>query len=264
LPSYKRPPVVETAIGVQFQALKLFRNVHLWEFWFGIRDEYPETQDQEPLDQKTELFGDDIQRGPQLPQIQYRAHASRLQACKEDRHEMVQIQNGRFVFNWRRLEGGKYPRWTRTSAEFWVKYRLFTEYIGEKKLGDIIPNQWEVTYVNHLMQGQDWQTEADWPELLPGILGESGRVTSGTLEAVDYTTQFALKDGRSRLHIEVKKAALAKNPEQELLVLTLTARGGIASERTLEDCLLDGRRAIVTSFTEITGDAAHERWERTK
>ena len=264
LPSYENPPVVETAIAIQFQPLKQLSNVHLWEFWSSIRDEYPKTQDQEPLDQKTELFGDDIQRMPRLPQIQFRAHSSRLQAISADGHAMVQVQNGRFIYNWRDLGDGDYPHWQKTSAEFWAKYRMFAKYVESEGLGDISQNQWEITYVNHLMQGEDWQTEADWPELLPGILGESGRVTLGVLQGVELATQFALKDGQSRLHVELKKAALVSDPEKELLVFTLTARGALSPECSTEDCFSAGRRAIVTSFTEITGDAAHKRWRRTR
>lgn len=262
LPSYAAPPIVETAIALQFRPLKGFKNAHLWGFWSRICDDYPVTEDQEPLDSKTELFGDDIRREPRLPQLQFRPHASRLQALSDDRHAMVQIQNGRFIFNWRRLDSGAYPRWSKTFAEFQRRYDQFIQFVSDEGLGQVDPNQWEVTYVNHLLKGGDWESEGEWPQLVPGLVGACQSVSAGDLEAIDCRVQFVLPEERARLYIDLKKAVLTSNTDQELLTLTLTARGGVSPNHPAEEGLALGRTSIVTSFTQITGESAQKRWGR--
>jgi uncharacterized protein (TIGR04255 family) len=264
LPSYTHPPVVETAIALQFHPLKGFRNVHLWEFWNEIRNDYPVTQDQEPLAPKMELFGEDVQHGPLIRRIQIRPYASRLQALSDDGHAMIQIQNGRFIYNWRRLEGGDYPRWSKTVAEFHARFRQLQDYVKAHGLGDIVPDQWEVTYVNHLMQGSDWQSQEEWPEMLCGIVGTCAAVSVGKLESIDCRVQYVLEQESGRLYVDLKKAVLASDRKQELLVLTLTTRGGVSAKALPEMGLEVGHRAIVIAFTEITGKIAQKRWGRTQ
>lgn len=264
LPSYRKPPVVETAISVQFDPVKALKNVHLYGFWSEIRDTYPDTEDQEPLEFRTELFGDRIHRGPRLPQIQFRPHASRVQARSSDGRSMVQLQNGRFVFNWRRTENSEYPRWSKTYPEFCVRYAKFVEYIRKQNLGEVVPNQWEVTYVNHLMKGRLWQSEMDWPALVPGILGGCRTVGAGPLEAVDCHVQLLLGERIARLYVDLKSAVLMSDITQELLVLTLTARGGVTKDCSVEEGLTLGHETIVKSFTDFTSPQAHELWERSQ
>lgn len=41
LPSFERPPVIETMLGVQFQPLPALRSAHLGAFWKTLGEEWP-------------------------------------------------------------------------------------------------------------------------------------------------------------------------------------------------------------------------------
>lgn len=260
LPSYKKPPVVETVLSIQYKPLKSFSNVHLWGYWDQIKEDYPKTIDQEPLESQEELFGDDIQRGPNLPQLLMRKHASRVQAVSDDEQKMIQFQNGRFIFNWRKQEDIEYPRWDTVYQEFHERFEQFRSHISESLQVELELNQWEVTYVNHLLKGESWESESDIPELLPGLVG-SAVFSEGKLESLKNQMQFVFPNNDGRLYIDMKKAFLLKNKE-ELFVLKLTSRGPVTNSDEIANSLSKGREAIVKAFTELSSDVAHEKWER--
>ncbi len=263
LPSFQKPPVIETAVSVQFQPIKGFGNAHLGLFWQTVREYYPEYQDAIPIEPQIERFGPDQPRAPS-PQLRIAAAqpAVRLRMSSADGHRMLQLQNGRLVYNWRRLEDGKYPRWHVVEPGFMSAFKALAEFLEAQDLGTVEPNQWEVTYVNHLVQGREWQEHADWPKLLPGLIGSADKVSSGTLESLGFHTQFTLPDDAGRLHIELSHGFAGPDDDApELLVLQLTARGGIDSFRNLTEGLTIGRESVVRSFADVTGEGAHRVWE---
>lgn len=178
---------------------------------------------------------------------------------------MIQLQNGRLVLNWQRLGGSEeYPRWTSVESEFKAAMSELRAFAAAEHLGTMEPNQWEVTYVNHLARGRDWQTPQDWPKLLPGVVGTTSLVTAGALESIGSRLHCALPGEAGRLHIELTHGYSGPGDDAiELLVLQLTARGGVDATRDLAAGLALGREAIVRSFTEITGIQARlEIWRQ--
>ena len=147
LPSFRNPPVIETALSVQFQPLKRMSNAHLGLFWNRVRETSPKLQAADPIEPQIERFGTELPRA-RFPQLRIAAShpAARLRMSSEDGHVMLQLQNGRLVFNWRRLDGGnEYPRWTQVEPQFQAALRELTAFAETEELGAIEPNQWEVT-----------------------------------------------------------------------------------------------------------------------
>src|ERR1035437_8819995 len=111
LPSFKKPPVIETAISVQFKSVDGLTNAHLGLFWDRhLREAYPKVVDAELITPQTEVFGENIRRRLRLPSFRIGPSeaAMRLQMISEDDQTMVQIQNGRLVFTWRKMKDGAY------------------------------------------------------------------------------------------------------------------------------------------------------------
>ena len=267
LPSFKKPPVIETAISVQFKPVEGFTNAHLGLFWDQLRKAYPNVADAELIAPQVELFGDQVRRKLRLPSFRVVAGeaAARLQMISEDDQMMVQVQNGRLVFNWRGMSGGEYPRWRKDLPEFENAFSRLRAFLPAQGLPDVEPNQWEVTYVNHLRKGRDWGEPADWPKLLPGLIGTTGDLSTGTMESINCNWRFVLPDNIGRLHVDLHHGFTGIEPEAaEILVLQLTARGGSAPVGGPDICtgLAIGRSAIVRKFTEVTGPDAHKKWER--
>lgn len=266
LPSYKNPPVVETVISVQFEPITGFKNAHLGLFWNQLREAYPNVEDAELIARQEEKFGEDIRLGTRLPRFQIgRAEAAaRLRMVSEDNHAMVQLQSDRLVYNWRRMDEGEYPRWHSVQPCFLAAFDELNKFVDHQSLGGVKPNQWEVTYVNHLLKGREWHTPADWPKLIPGLIGDATSAKAVASESLDCKWKFLLPESRGRLHINLFNGFTAHDTHsQEVLVLQLTARGGI--DTGCEDGALkgleQGHSTIVQTFDDVTGPEAHDLWE---
>jgi len=267
LPSYRKPPVIETALSVQFNPIKGFGNAHLGLFWQQMREQYPKWNDAEPIEPQEEAFGG-LRQG--LPSFRFATghRGVRLQMISPDEHLMVQVQNGRLVYNWRRLDEHQYPRWKQVFPGFQEALSSFNGFLKSENLPGIVSTQWEVTYVNKIIRGREWEDYKEWADVVPGLLGTAIRSETAHFETVGTSWHFILPDKTGRLHVDMTHGF--DSPEEdaeEFLILQLTARGGIDEEndRNLEWGLSQGHEAIVYSFTEITGKTAQEKiWKREK
>ncbi len=267
LPDYEKPPVVETVVGVQFEALPGFGNAHLGGFWKTLDStEWPAVSDAPRLQPQYERFPESAKWariGAHLTLTQ--DPSTRLQIKNKDENRMIQVQNGRLHFNWLGQTGGEYPRFENVRREFtWVLQR-FIEFVDREGLGDFRPNQWEVTYVNHIPRGTVWETAKDWGFFQP--LGSVPTI-DGLVHGEDFTGEwsFVIREQRGRLHIRWQHG-LESDPEQEgqeFIRLTLTARGPVEeNDDALQPVLagLDlGRETIVWSFREFMTDEANKHW----
>lgn len=269
LPSYKNPPVVETVLSVQFEPVKGFKNAHLGLFWNELKESYPQIEDAELIARQEEKFGDEIKLGSlgsRLPRFQIGRGdaATRLRMVSVDNHAMVQLQNDRLVFNWRRMDKGEYPRWQNVQPRFMDALDKLRVFLDRQSLGAINPNQWEVTYVNHLLKGREWHTPSDWPNLVPGLVGSTSSAKTVAPESLECKWKFLIPEATGRLHIDLFNGYTEPDPNsQEVLVLQLTARGGIdpTDHEGVVNGLEKGHSTIVCTFDEITGSGAHDLWE---
>lgn len=262
--SFHEPPLVETATSVQFNPLPKLGNAMVALLWYEeFRAEYPHAQDAGLIEPQVERFAEG---SPPRVQSMFRIGpfpGSRLMMASDDNHWMVQAQNGRIVFNWRKLGTGEYPCWENTLPRFEQAYQKLKRFVEVRKLGSIEPDQWEVTYANHLVQGADWQTPRDWAELVPGVLGCPRSVEGLRMESATGALHLEIEPRRGRLHVELEHGVRRVDEKNEqILVLQLTARGTVErrDDASLIAGLNLGRSLIVQTFAQITGEAAHAKW----
>lgn len=264
LPDYENPPVVETILGVQFELLPGLRNAHLGGFWKTLdTSEWSTVADAPPLPPQFERFAEAFKWAPGFHFQLTQDPASRLQIKNRDGDRMIQLQNGRLHFNWLGQPGQKYPRYEKVREGFVWALQRFTEFLAQEKLGEFRPNQWEVTYLNHIPHGTVWNTPDDWAFFRP--LAPMPTV-EGTIRGESFTGgwHFVIPDQSGRLHVEWQHHVKPEPEKQEIIVLTFTARGPIQqSEDALQAVLLGvdlGREIIVRSFREFMNDAANNYW----
>ena len=263
LPKFNKPPVVETVLGIQFLPLAGFRNAHLGAFWKTLDADWPHVSDASLLGHDRELFSDDrwVPGGPILQLTQ--TPTSRLWIRNQNKDRMIQVQRDRLCYNWLANKGkNQYPSYAEVRQEFDKAWDSFLRFIEQENLGPVQPDQWEVTYVNHIPRGEVWKAPHEIPRLLDGLLAQKSGGDWGTFESAGGASTFVIADNRGRLHIEFQHT----RPEtEEQIVLKLTARGPI-DDRTDTDAGLNlGHETIVRAFADITGEYAHgsEFWDRT-
>jgi uncharacterized protein (TIGR04255 family) len=263
-PSFSKPPVAETVLSVQFETLPGFSNAHLGAFWKTMGGNWPHVSDALPLDPTFERFGDDMKWLMGLAIRLRTEQAARLQIRNIAGDRMIQLQNGRLAYNWLRGEAGDYAGYRAVKPGFGDLLASFAAFLASEGLPEIKPNQWEVTYVNHLKRGPLWKTPDDWQALIGGFMPNRSLHPSLHFESVAGEWHFEIEPRRGRLHIELQHGRIGTPAGDESLIVKMTARGPIGEScgtLTVDAGLDLGHDTIVDSFKRLTSDAAQHIWE---
>jgi len=78
--------------------------------------------------------------------------------------QLVQFQVNRFYFNWRRRQS-KYPRYDHVIKNFESVLTTIVNFFSEFELGELNPIEYEFSYINHILNGQGWDTIDDLPRI---------------------------------------------------------------------------------------------------
>lgn len=270
LPSFRRPPVVETVLAVQFVPLRGMTNAHWGAYWKSLDEPWTLLTEVDALPQVNEHFGDAAWNPASLIELRVGPPPVRLQIVNVRNDRMIQIQNGWFVYNWRLTKRcADYPRYSAVRIEFDRALAHLRDFMKLEGFADMRPNLWEVTYVNHLDRGPLWDRPNDWPKLLPGLLGEPPGLATVAFEGGNGDWRFELlrAAAQARLHVNLLQARRSRDGETAIdtLVLRLTARGNLTGPElwTQLGAGLDvGHEAVVQTFAALTSDEAHQHWER--
>lgn len=272
LPAFRKPPVVEVVLGVQFNRPPAISNAQLGAFWKHLSGKWPNVSDANPIEQAFERFGAEhvwssIGGSIKLSQEQVR----RLQISNADRTRMIQVQSNRFHLNWRGYEGGAYPRYGAIRPEFDALWKEFRDFLSRESVGDVIANQWEVTYVNHIPKGSVWTRADDWRGVIVGLpIPATSPDPMLSLDSFNGEWHYVIGDEAGRVHVNILHGRTAdiagSRPEIEILRVMITARGPIG-DTTRKGLSLDhgldlGHEAVVRCFAGITSEKAHQFWER--
>lgn len=261
LPKFDSPPVVETVLSVQFAQLEGWSAAYVGQYWKEYLDQRWTVVKEVPrLHDQFEKFGAEKEWATSRVRIQETWETPRVQIVTADDQRMIQIQNSRLVQNWRK-RAGIYPTYQVLRPEFKELLTGFMHFISERGLGQVAPNQWEVTYVNHLAKDGLWRTPSDWPRIFPGLLIPVGSQSRLTFEGTSQSWSFDIDRDRGRLHI-VLQHAQSMADKSELLLLQFVARGTIDEKTDVFEGLDLGHEVVVRKFEEMTSEEAHEYWRR--
>ena len=265
LPEFKFPPVIETVLGVQFNPLKDFSILHCGLFWEKVRGDYPKYGVQPSLKQAFEKFPSRFAEENKLGLEVLAEPPLRCWLIDETSTHLIQIQQDRFIVNWREVTGEEvYIRYDTFKSRFEKEWERFSQFLESE--GFPVPeiNQCEVTYVNHIELNDDIKFFGDihkafnfWSQLQQNsFLPEP--------EAVKIDAKYVMPEEKGRLHVTLEPR-IRKRDGKEVLQFNLVARGKPNTSR-LEDMTtwFDlGHEWIVRGFTELTTGNMHKVWERT-
>lgn len=263
LPKFTSPPVVEMVLGAQFEPLPGFTTAHVGWYWHEHFGKGWSAQEAARLDDAQEVFGDDRIWSPPVAPFSLRPghDPNRIQLVKDQR--MIQVQNSRFIYNWIKARGtGDYPSYGRLLPEFTERYDQYGAFARGVGLGEISPNHWEVTYVNHVPKGELWSTLEEWGEVIEGFSSPKGG--SERLESGRTHWQSVLGGNRARLRVTIDHARLLEATGSEVIKIVLTAKGPVDKKAGtgLLAGLDFGHEAIVRHFAGMTTAKAHAAWGR--
>lgn len=271
LVTYERPPLIEVVIGVQFERLTKLDAARLGLLWQRFRSTFPNTEQKPALDPSIERVG---LRGP--------LGATRLELLTELRQrlwfvnksadQLVQVQDDRFIRNWRRgpEPTQPYPRFEELLPRFVEDFDEFQRFLVDEQIGAVDANQCEVTYVNLIRPNAYWSSHGELAKVFCGWSVEYGPRIEWPTESIQLNVAHLLSDDNGdfvgRLHVSIEPAFAAPqgspSAPSPVYRLTLTARGRPVGEgREGINAFLElGHRAVVTSFDKMVTPDMQREW----
>ena len=234
---YQNPPVIEVVCGVSFTPLERFQAIHVGMFWEHLKADFPGVEEHPPIGTVIERFP-----GPTPPtaEIQYveTPPLPRVWFLDKSGNEIIQVQRDVFLLNWRKLAPtDEYPRFRIVMGNFRNHLERFRTFVEEQSLGSITPIQYELTYVNHVVEGPLWSQGKSVGELFPDFVwrkpSERFMPFLPNYEAANWRTTFRLPEESGRLHVSIQTAFRRTNINEPLVVFEMKARG-IGMDRSLD------------------------------
>lgn len=267
LPDFTDPPVIEVALAVQFDRLTELRTPHLGLLWAEFRDQFLRTEEYPPRELMMETFG--VPSPSKISvQLETTPPVPRIWFLNQMGTELIQVQQDAFVHNWRKVGAGeRYPRYEYIREKFSAELDKFQKFLIREHLGKLVPNQCEVTYVNHILSGKGWERHGQIGQVLTVWTPRYSDSFLSEPEDVRFAIRYVIPDNTGnplgRLHISAQPAYQTVD-HKPVINLKITARGRPEGE-DIESILrfLDtGREWIVRSFASITSQRLHEIWGR--
>jgi uncharacterized protein (TIGR04255 family) len=264
LPDYEAPPVDEVILGVQYAPI-LGSDTVLSSYSASIASDYPNVQYYPRIETPIEQLSNEL---PFLPvQIQFpfapQNLTGRTWLVSSDDSLIIQIQNDRFMHNWRR-RASEYPRFEFLVQRFWERYEMYRAALAEAGQQRPQPLQLEVSYVNWIVD----QTISEF--FRPGAAANVQiRGVDRYPEQQQWAGSYLARDESqplARLTL-ICGAAMRLVPQPERgTQFQLTFKAPLqpsATDDQIKELALVGRDTIVRAFTDLTTAPSHRRWGRT-
>ena len=264
--SYDRPPVVEVVCGILFQTPEPLRGTHVGLYGQRIRDTFPQVEEAPPLTPVIEFPGPGSSGvlqlgfgfGP-LPPLR------RTWFISEDGRNLIQVQEDRFVFNWKKAaEDDAYPRYDTVIERFNQHLAGFLEFLTAENVGIPAYRQFELIYVNHIPLGAAEVEVSESRALVDHVRDTSRSRFLSEPEGVNWVSIYSLPNNEGRLYAAAQSARAPDG--RRILRLDMTARGIPADPTEV------GRQAwfdqahewITHGFADLTANDIQEKvWRRT-
>jgi uncharacterized protein (TIGR04255 family) len=271
LPNFDRPPVAEVYLSIQFGSLTNFRNGHVGLLWNKFRDKYPKILEQMPLQPVFESFGMPTEPTPPSFQIQVESllapPMSRYWFLNDKEDELIQIQQDRILHNWRKTrEDQVYPRFEAVREKFKSEFDIFIAFSREENLGELKPNQCEVSYTNVIELRDGVNPHHHLEQISCLWAGAYSETIPFELENVAAQARFIIRDAdKPSARVYVNLAPAYRVTDKLPIVRAEFLARGKPRDESIEAAfqLLDQEReAIVRTFAAVTTPAMHKAWGR--
>jgi uncharacterized protein (TIGR04255 family) len=258
LPHYEKPPVVEVVCGILFDPIETLLTPHIGILWQKFQPDYPFCSDVAPLAPKVEVFNESIETQqirladirltdvPPLPRVWF---------IKSDQTTLIQVQRDRFIHNWRKVSPeNEYLRYETLINVFQDHLSCFDSFLNEAGLGEIKPQQYELTYINQIPQGQGWKTLEEIGDIFPDFAWRANTQRFLTNpKNTSVTTTFDLPDEIGRLYAVINHVMSDTGPTLSFEI-TVRGIGNYKSREAMRDWFDIAHDWVGKAFADLTGE----------
>lgn len=253
LPKYENPPVIEVVCGVQFNPLENLTGPQLGLFWKRLKPDYPICREMPPLTPAVERFEGEpgikleFTNIPPMPRYWFTHKAQ---------NGIVQVQRDRFLHNWKKVKPDEpYPHYDSVIKTFRDQLDSFEVFLRESEIGGLQAYQYELTYVNHIPQGDGWNDLPEVGNVFPAFASQESchQTFLPKCEVINWRTTFRMPENKGRLHASLSQGAVDEKP---LLNLNMTARGmpSDSSRDAMWEWFDLAHTWIVRGFADLTSE----------
>jgi uncharacterized protein (TIGR04255 family) len=272
LPDFTSPPVSEVSLGVQFNSLENLLAPHLGLVWAEFKNQFPQLEQHPPVEQTFETFAEKG-AGMPIPRMQLQLLSSvptpRVFFINAKRTELLQVQRDHFYHNWRKIgDGDEYPRFERMLETFEGSLDRLSKIFAAENLGSIVPNQCEVTYINHIEVPSGSNSFGVFEKVFGSWLAPPSLADLQGPEDGRFLLRYIIVDGEAapagRLIVSAEPAWRLDGTH--VVQLSLTARGKPKTQdfAGVSEFLRLGRVHIVKAFDTLTHQNMHKVWGKQK
>ncbi|MEJ0068313.1 MAG: TIGR04255 family protein [Pseudomonadota bacterium] len=220
---------MEVGLTVQFPALQGLHIGHYGVLWERVRDEFPKLQTAPLIEPQYERFGlkrplfqgfrVEMMSLPPMPRCWY---------LSEDETHLIQLQNDRISFNWRKLPAQQpYRQYEPIRADFLRHFRTIATALDGLGVPITPADQCEVTYVNQIEPCSVWENHNQADRIFSVLQPPPSRDPLPPLEETRFEQKYLLSgsDGQliGRLTAQCQPGFRIGN-EQPIFLFSLTAR----------------------------------------
>lgn len=182
----------------------------------------------------------------------------------ESKTQLVQVQNGCFFHNWRKIaDTSKYQHYEQVRPEFLRDWQTFCSFLESSSLQRPNISRCEVTYFNHLARGEDWTDFSELSGIFPAWNGIRNEELLSRVEAINVTVWYGHADGKVQFNAS---SAIRQADGKEIIQLTVTASATptTSSDDELLRCLDACHENAVRGFLKFTSEKIQNKWERVR
>ena len=262
-PNFDRPPLVEQAIVAVFEPIEGFTIVDYGLFWSEVQADFPIVDTTDPVSEQIEWF-DQIRTPDPTLQLLARLPLPRAMFRDAAGGELIQLQPGRFGFNWSKVENDHYPRSEVVMNRFQALFSRFQAYVSSRGLGAVRLRQCELTNLNIIPVkdfGKGYEDITNAIKVDPLDLGVS------FLRAETFTRsrqhRILAEDGSpvGRLHTAIAPVISTQDGEKAFrLEFTARSAPNVVSDEAMKNFFAIARSAINSAFCATVTDNMKQLW----
>jgi uncharacterized protein (TIGR04255 family) len=237
---------VEVVCGVTYDQLT-FTEGQMADFRGLLGPGYPKLSFQQPLrDEFTMLV---FRLGVPL-------YEQRWWMETEDGEWLVQLQQDKFLLNWRQPKDGEYPHFSADGGVlecFMKHWHTLQAFVRQRMDREVVAKRVEVTKVNHIRRGLHWDNVEELCELVPFVRGLHGLVGQELL--MDMT----LVDAQHPTNI-LSARIIQDDVSEQALRLELTRRYILREGEELYDQFIKQNEQLNEQFYRLITSTKLERF----
>lgn len=256
---FDRPPAVETSLGFFFNKIAGWNVLHFGALWERFKNKYALTEFPPPIIATPTVPPLTLQWSPSESIIPLR-----VLFTDASRSQLVQVQNEFFLHNWRKTdETPDYQHYDHILPLFREDWSIYLTFLEGQKLPRPAILRSEMSYFNHIVRGQDFETYEDLPKVFRNWRGFEKNPVFNSLEFAAFNVVQPVGVGKIQV---VVGPGVRTTDGKEILQVNLTA--SVVPSGSGNDSIflaLSGCHQIaLQSFDSFFTDEMLAKWGRKK